>query len=456
VTTKQAKSRTIILDPVLAGHPATKGYVDSLNTAPVKRTRFMSFTNGGNGSNFYGAQTLTSWSGRFAVRLPVTTTRWRWKVRNYGWATGTTNPSATVTGLVYGLQANDSEGMGSGLFVNNAATGLIGSHTAPGDGSWYTSQWFADPNLQFQAGVNHLMAYGFTCPTSRSYLSGAGKCWQHVGDNGLNAINPANTAGAVSSARAGSPLEWVIEYETVTDKLCWLFLGDSIMEGVSGPYGTSSTTSITSPIADSYPSLWAERAQAIVQNLSLASITADNFATMPNAYTRTDLASPGFDGIVIGLGSNDAANGRTLAQFKASLLAIINNLKTYTGLPNVPIYVANITPRPGMTAAQDTVRKTINDWLSQLPYGIKAVIDMDGAFSVGTGTQTPIKLSHTTDLIHFSHTGQWRGVAELRATLPPAPAAYSAPANLYQVVTQAQYDALPANSTSPVLYIIKD
>lgn len=422
----------------------------------VGRTRFCSYTNGGNGSSFYAAQTLTSWSGRIPVRLPETTTRWRWKIRNYGTFTGTTNPSATGTGLVLGQQAPDSEGLGSGLFVDNAATELIGSHTIPGDGTWYTSQWFTDPALQFQAGVNHLVAYGFTCPTSRSYLSGGGKCWQHTGDSGLNAINPSNTAGAVSSTRAGSPLEWVIEYETLTTRLNWLFVGDSIMEGISGPYGTSQSTAITSPISDSYPALWAERAQALVCNISLASATADNFATFSAAWTRCDLSTPGFDGAVIGLGSNDAANSRTLAQYKASIQGIIANIRSSTGNPNIPIYVVNVIPRPSMTAAQDTVRKTMNDWLSRMPYGINGVIDMDGAFSVGTGTQTPLKLSHTTDSIHLSWTGTWRAVAELRNSLPPSQAAYAVQGNLYQVVTQAEYDAIPAANRAPMLYVIRN
>lgn len=422
------------------------------------RTRFCSYTNGGNGSGLYAAQTLTSWSGRIPVRLPETTTRWRWAVRNYGTFTQATNPTINGTGLVVGRQAKDSEGIGSGAFVDNAAATLLGAHSIPGDGTWYRSPWFTDPAQQFQGGIDYLAAYGFTAAASRSYISGAGKCWQHVNDGGTNALTPSNVAGAVSSTRAGSPLEWIIEYETVTARLVWLIIGDSIPEGIAGPYGTASTTAVTSPISDSYPALWAERAQALVHNISLASITADNFATFQSAWTRTDLASPGFDGVYIALGSNDAANGRTLAQYKASMATIIANVKSSTGLPNVPIYVATIIPRQGMTAAQNTVRQQINDWLAQLPLGIRGVVDMDGAFTVGTGTQPAIKGSLTSDLIHLSWTGTWRAVAELRNTLPPLQQAYAAPGNLYQVVTQAQYDAFVANGTaanSPILYIVE-
>lgn len=423
------------------------------------RTRFCSYTNGGNGSSFYAPQTLTSWSGRLPVRIAETTTRWRWAVRNWGTYSGAqSNPTLNGTGLVAGRQAVDSDGIGTGAFVDNAATTLLGAHAIPGDGSWYRSAWFTDPAQQFQGGINYLLAYGFSTAASRSYLSGGGKCWQHVNDGGGNALAPANVAGTVSTTRAGSPLEWIIEYETVTARLVWLVVGDSIAEGIAGPYGTAQTNAVTSPISDSYPALWAERAQALVHNISLASITADNFATVPAAWTRTDLASPGFDGVYIPIGSNDAANGRTLAQFKTSLAAIIANAKSATGLPNVPIYVGNIMPRQGMTSGQNTVRQQINDWLAQMPLGIKGVVDMDGAFTVGTGTQPAMKGSMTTDLIHLSWSGTWRAVAELRNSLPPLQQAYAAPGNLYQVVTQAQYDAFVANGTaanSPILYIIE-
>lgn len=423
----------------------------------VPRTRYMQFTNGGNASGLYAAQTLTSWSGRIPVRLPVATTRWRWAVRNFGMASSAPGVSVNGTGFVFGQQALDSDGIGTGLFVNNQATSLVGAHTIPGDGTWYRSPWFTDPAVQFQPSVNHLVAYGFT-GASRSYMSGGGKCWQHTGDSGLNAINPSNTAGAVNTSRAGSPLEWIIEYETVTDRLCWLFLGDSIMEGIAGPYGTSAANAVTSPLADSYPALWAERANALVTNMSLASVQSVDFVNIPSAWARLDLASTGFDGAVIGLGSNDCANSRTLAQYKSSLASNVQSIRTYTGSPNIPIYAVNIMPRSGMTATQNGVRQSINDWLGQMPLGIKGVIDMDGAMTTGSGTQPPIKGSLTVDLIHLSWSGTWRAVSEIRSVLPPMQQAYAQQGNLYQIVTQAQYDALlssGAAANSPLLYIIE-
>jgi lysophospholipase L1-like esterase len=438
--------------------------IGNTSTSTPARTRFCSFTNGGNGSGFYTAQTLTSWSGRIPVRLPETTTRWRWVIRNNENFNPATYPTLTGTGLVMGQQASDSEGVGQGTFINNAASTILGQYSIPGDATWYRSSWITDPALQFQQGVNHLLGFGFQTATSRSYRSGAGRCWQTVNDNGVNAINPAYTAGTQGATRAGCPLEWIIEYECVTTRLTWLVLGDSIAEGITGPYGTTQGTAspVTPPLADTYPALWAERAQAQVQNLSLASITADNFANLPATWTRTDLLSPQFDGALVALGSNDFAGGRTLAQMKTSMAAIFNLIRTNTGNPNIPIYVANVIPRgflssgSAMTAAVNIVRQQFNDWLAQLPYGIKGCVDMDSAFSTGTGSPTTIKNSMTTDVIHPSYTGVIRLAAELRNALPPMQQAYAMQGNLYQVVTQAQFDALPAGGTSSVLYVIKD
>lgn len=390
----------------------TRGFADARYAPkPEKRLRMMTLCNGGLSGTVVSGQTLSAWSGRIPLKFWETTTRWRWRQRAYNTWGAVAEPAQTGTGLVLGEQALSIDGLGTGDFVGGTTqTLLAGNWTVPTDGSHFDSPWFTDPGQQFQGGVPYLLATGIS-GSSAARKCGWGQVWQWT--NSTTALNPASTGGTIPSGPGGAPIEWFIEYETLTSRGCWLFVGDSIMEGVSGPQGTTQATNVGSPLYQNYPNIWAERSNAMVCNISLAGIAAANFAgAVLDPYTRLDLATPEFDGIVFGLGSNDAGS-RTLAQYQPDMRTTIARIKQYTDDPNIPMYAVNIMPRSYGTTPENN-RIAYNNFIAQEPWGYRKIIDMNGAFNSAT---TAMKRDLTSDTIHLSYTGLHRAAAELATVL---------------------------------------
>jgi hypothetical protein len=110
---------------------------------------------------------------RVLLKLPVTTTRWRLRIRNYNSLTNTaktTATSLTMTGAYVGTPSFPTGGgdRWTGIFTATPAQALA-SASMPLDGSEWTSGWVTAANQQFAAGVAQGLSVGIvsggSCPS---------------------------------------------------------------------------------------------------------------------------------------------------------------------------------------------------------------------------------------------------------------------------------------------------
>ncbi|WP_280430049.1 hypothetical protein [Nocardia brasiliensis] len=408
-------------------------------------TRVMSFGNGGMDQTVAAnLAAATQWGIRIPVRLPVTPTRARLKLRNYGMTNAAGTP-LTGKGIAMGTHILDGVGNSTGNFASGAATTMVsGDFTIPGDGSYYTSPWFT-----MAGNTDLLFAIGYTM-ASTSMKTTIGQCF--IWNTAAAALNPATTGGTVP---AGIPLDFQIEYElpVAANASAWLFIGDSIQEVVTGPQGTSSSAVVPVPIHQCQSQRWAAANNTLVQNLSMAGITAAVFAdpvTYPEFWTRQNILAANLDGAIISIGSNDVfPGGRTLAQFQSDIQKIVTKVKQLIGYDK-PVYFGNIIPRND-NSAKNTVRLQANSWLATLPFGARGCIDFDVVMRQGSSATT-LDPAKTVDNIHPSYAGVDAMVSKLAATVATAVAA--PPASPWVVMTQAQYDALSGARDQNQLYVI--
>ncbi|TLF74059.1 SGNH/GDSL hydrolase family protein [Nocardia cyriacigeorgica] len=400
---------TKLLGPAPAADPDAVRLADLPGPAPV--TRIISYCNGGMDGSVPGTNTTVNTQAglRTAIRIPVTSTRWRIKMRNYG-MTGVAKTGFTGKGIIVGRAARVTSGAGTtsrtGGFVGNTATTIVsGDFAIPGDGSWYTSPWVTNPANQFEAGVEYLIGIGYQTAASLAVQNTWGECFYW--NNFSTALNPATSSGTI---HGGIPLDFVVEYECTTTRSAWLWVGDSISEGVTGVRGTSGANIIPQPLWMSYPQMWAARNNALVLNMSLAGIQTHQFLTtvFPQFFSRMDLAAAQLDGAVIATGSNDffATPYRTDAQFKDDLTALMTQIRSVIG-DSAPIYLAAIIPRTDNLSGNTTrhnYRIFTNEWMASLPYGAAGFIDFDFVMRPSLNA-TALQVDMTTDLIHPSFKG---------------------------------------------------
>ncbi|MCM6778013.1 SGNH/GDSL hydrolase family protein [Nocardia sp. CDC159] len=376
------------------------------------RTMTLPYSNGGLGGTV--ATTLaagTAGSYRFVVKLPVTTTQWRIKLRNQEYTAGT-KTAATLKKLIVGKHARATTGTAgeTGNFLGNTATTIVSTdQTIPGNGTWYTSPWVTAAGDQFTADTEHLIGIGYTFAASTSLQTSCGRSWFWT--NSTSGTDP--TIAGSGGTQQYVPFDWVIEYQCTTRRKVALVIGDSISEGITGTNSALQSTSLWhNPFW-----LWAARSDRLIVNLSLAGVGLVHYATSPATnylWTRQDINSGAYtiDEIIISAGSNDFNTSRTLAQMQADVLTIVSYLTTTLGL-TAPIYMATLLAR-GTTG--DAVRLTYHDWLAEVPTFAQAeVIDFDGA-TRGTST-TAIWPQYESDSIHPSRLGTMRMATELHATL---------------------------------------
>ncbi|MBF6277072.1 SGNH/GDSL hydrolase family protein [Nocardia nova] len=404
--------------------PAAVDDVDAARVTDLptrKVTRIVSYCNGGMGGSVPNTTTTVNTQAgfRFAVRLPVNSIRWRFRCRNYDMFQSATRTAPTGKGIKFGQAELVTTGAGTtsytGNFVGSTATTIVGSDfTIPGDGTWYASDWVTDPASQFVAGTHHLVAIGYTVPSSTAVLNTWGECfyWSSY----TSALDPTVTAG--STIPTGIPLDFVIEYECVSSRSAWLVIGDSIAEGVTGNRGNSTTPArVPIPTWRNYPNLWAARNNALVCNMSLAGMQTWQYmpATWPQFFSRMDLASAKLDGAFIATGSNDlyaATPTRTLAQFQGDIANLVAQVRTTIG-SDKPIYYGAIIPR-----TSNTIRNQANDWLASLPYGAAGFVDFNAVMST-TLDATALPADLTTDSIHPTFKGLEHMAAAMGGVVSP-------------------------------------
>ncbi|WP_418345289.1 SGNH/GDSL hydrolase family protein [Rhodococcus pyridinivorans] len=375
----------------------------------VVPARIMSFANGGMGQTVASDLSTASQHGiRIPVKLFAPTKRWRIRMRNYD-MTGTSKSALTGKGIVFGRHGTNGNFQGS-----TASTIVSGDFSIPGTGGFYASPWVTEPGLQFEAGVEYLIGTGYTMSFT-SMQTTIGKCWRW--SSAANAISPSSTGGSIP---AGIPLDFVLEYEVSasTHDSAWLVVGDSIFEGVQGPQGTSSSSITPTEIHKSPAQLWAESRGLLVDNLSMAGMSAAVFATssFTEFWSRQDLASGLLSGALVTLGSNDAFGNRTLEEYQADMATIVAKIRTIIG-ENAPIYLATIIPRNALTSAQNSMRTSANAWIRTNPLGVDGHVDLDAVMRNSSSPNT-LQATLTCDQIHPSYAGASAIAAKLAADIP--------------------------------------
>lgn len=390
--------------------------LSSLRSELKQVTRTISYCNGGMEAPTASTITVNTQCGfRTSVKLPVTSSRWRIKMRNYGMLTGN-RVAVTGKGIILGVGDRITTGAGvtslNTGFVDNTATTIVsGDFTIPGDGSWYTSAWVTNSTDQFVGGKEYLIGIAYQSASSITVPCSTGQCFMWTST--ANALNPTVKTG--STVPTGIPLDFVIEYECLSSRRSVLMVGDSIAEGVMGPKGTSTTNWTPQPIWRCYPQQWAYRNNALVTNMSLSANRVAQFLTTnnPRFWDRLNLTDAKFDAVVLAVGSNDfAADNRTLAQFQGDMASLVAQVRSTIG--DVDIYYGSIIPR---TSSSNAAKVQANDWLAALPYGARGYIDFDAELRTAVDSQA-MWADMTTDNIHPSYKGVERMAAIMSHAMP--------------------------------------
>lgn len=392
--------------PTLPEHAAPKSYVDSqIDTLRNLHTERVIFGPNGQWPAVNGSSAaLTNCGLRMVVKAPAPTTRWRLCCQNYNIGNVTAQNALTGKGAKIGLHARSAAGDRTGNFVSGSAVDLITSDfTVPGDGSYYSSPWFTATNQQLTA--EHVLAIGYTQASSAAVINSVGECWQWAtfGD----ALNPAITSGA--TLRAVTPLGWYIEYETLTSRNNYLFLGDSIMEGITGVVGTSSATLRGIPMDRTWPRRWADQMGCLASVSAMAGVPSSAFNNAlvdPYLWDRYNLASTDYKALIVHQGTNDINGGDSLATLKTNYVNMIEKAFTKMG-KRVPLVLVTLLPRAGFDATKNGIRRNFNAWLHELPLGAVACMDPTLDFQLGTSlaNQDANAVSMYTDGIHPSYQG---------------------------------------------------
>jgi hypothetical protein len=397
-------------------------------------TRTLSCSNGGQGGQstaFVGGaattlSSITNLSFRIPFRLPANTTAWRIKVRNYnsGASAGGTG-SLTIDKIIVGQATTQTVGTTgpTGNFLGSTATTVVTSGTIPNTASYYTipSDITASGD-QVQDGVDWLLA--IACHgSSQTLQTGIGQCWYWT--DTTSAVNPATASSGGTSYWI--PLDVVIEYDTTNRKKALMVLGDSIPEGTQGPSWALNGSAVNAAPTPWYYRHWdqwaAKRGDYMVQNHSLYGILAQTLVSSSHTeYTRQGTGSAHFDAAVIAIGSNDMASATSLANIQSYWTSCLTNLRAIVGTA-VPIYAVNFSPYSGATTTKEQVRKQFNQWLSQLPYGIAGVVDVDSQLRVSSASATQqttanIDTQLTCDMVHPSYQGTTAFIKAIEATIP--------------------------------------
>lgn len=388
-------------EPKGAGAAAAANKVDkaTLKVATKKAT----LASGAQGSTSgFGPNFSTSGTGtlRWPVRIPVKTSRYRFRIRNYNSVSQTAGTVATGKGINFGVSNTSASAYETGQFAGSTSTPVVASDfTIPGDGTFYTSPWVTDPAQQITPNREYMVAMAFSADPAIAIARGTGTAFWFP-DNITTGLNSNNTPTKLSA----TPFEFQLEYEYEGDQRIGLFVGDSITEGVGGKYDEA-TPGDAQPTYRSWPALWAARSHSVAVDIAISGTTAAQWATpTQDRWTRLDIATTVPDFAYIGFGSNDVNATTSLATFKTNLKTVIDNVRAKIG-DDKPIYVGTITPRNFETVTKEPLRLSYNVWLRTMPYGIAGVLDFDKVLRDPANPGTVLTEFFNSDNTHPSRAG---------------------------------------------------
>lgn len=352
---------------------------------------------GSDGVNTNTAASL-DYNGRTLVQLPVTTSRWRFRVRNASGLSGTAYAGAfDFTGVWIGTPLYSATGIPWGRTFASAPSQAVPAFSTPADGSEYLTDWVTDPALQFQKGVPLGVSYGMTRGPSGTFVYST-QGWTFGG------VGAAAGAGSAAPAVAGLSnfvvLDTRIEYEYDTASgpagvpvgVC---IGDSITSGWSSD---TSTPAGTPPLMSGYdphttwPGAAGLRNGFAWVNMGIGSTQAGgsfNWSSLGGwRWDRCDIDTTVPDFAILALGTNDVNAARSLAQIQADIQTVITFLR---GKGIQEIYLGTIVPRNYATPADDAkqaVQDSVNAWMRNMPSGVAGVFDFEKALQVQAAPRT--------------------------------------------------------------------
>lgn len=158
-------------------------------------------------------------------------------------------------------------------------------------------------------------------------------------------------------------------------------------------------------------------------------------ADFSSAFTElTNIVKTGRPWVVVVGGINDAIIGRTLAQFQADILTVVNNIQAAGWIP-VLTKIAYVTSGATNAAAVNALVLSYNNWLATL--GIKLYDENTGTTTSGALTSTLA----TADGIHFNDLGNSTIAELIKVQLN----------SIYQHIPSLIYDGTYQVSSSPTI-----
>lgn len=331
----------------------------------------------GNGFTASAVGGVTDWAQRVLVALPVATTRWRLRARNYAGVAETAGAgTVTCQGAWVGTPSFSLQRW-QGVFTVAPTLALSSFGLSAAGAADGASPWVTDAALQFAAGKVVGLSMGWTADATTVLR-------YEVGQAGLYRAGAGAAAAAggadwsVGAAATLGTLDTRIEYEALLPSNVGVTLvcGDSIAQGYSG--GDNGAYA-----HESWPGMAAGHRSHPVVNLGAASSTLAQWAMSSGGWklARADLATTIPNRAIIALGTNDLAS--TVGTFETNLLSL---LTTVRALGIQDIWVATIIPYSG--SPSETNRAAINGFIRDIPRGVTGIIDFDAALRVQAAPTT--------------------------------------------------------------------
>lgn len=368
--------------------PST-GQTETGTTIPTKRATQYLCGDGGNTATWSDV----CWRG--AVQLPVTTTRWRFRTKNWNRGAGTLNPGTlNYTGLYQGTPVV-AGGQWTGDFTG-APTQILPAFIPPTDGSEYISPWVTATSFQFTRYTSKFLSFGYTSSAVQVNVS-FNSSWFGYGTSGTLASTSSSAATLVAGTGGGKTnnygvVDTIIEYEFVGTNLVGFFVGDSITSGYAG-----NATTLAGVVANScgpqnaWPELAAMRSGFAAVNGGIGGDSATNWGSSSNQrYTRFDLTTTVPDFACVFFGANEAVGSRTLSNYQGDIAAVVTALQA---LSVNRIYVCTTLPNSSLSVSAEAIRQSYNTWLRQGVVNTSAIIDFASIIEAPTTSKASLNVT---------------------------------------------------------------
>jgi lysophospholipase L1-like esterase len=329
-----------------------------------------------------GQSTATDW-GEFAQRgllaLPVTTSRWRMRVRN--WTPGDATPilsGMTISGVWLGRPSFPSDGSTwVGTFTATPVQALS-SFTVAADGLEAVSSWVTDSTLQFRRGLTYQWSMGATGIGTLYYDNTRGLTLKGTGAAAKASQTAALTASGGQTLMGGTygALDIILEYDALVpaETPYVVGIGSSATAGAAPNqtgYGVWPHENWIGGAAIRDGFLWSNIGLGGSQSIQWA--LGPGFTNLQPWWDRIDFTGNPPDTAIIALGGNDAFNGVSAAVFEGYMMTIFNKLRGYG---TERIFLAAVMPR-GLTTTPEAQRVAMNNWMRYLPGGAAGYFDFD-------------------------------------------------------------------------------